>query len=87
MLENSESQHSIGGVENIIPYLFDTVKLYLFAGFAEVFIAGISIVIIYKIIITLRNAIFELMEVNAMKSLDGMVENIQNESKNWGTRM
>ena len=63
------------------------LKIYVFDGFIEIAIAVFSIVIIYKIIVSLHNTLFEVIEVQGSKELDGAIESMKNEASGWGTRI
>lgn len=63
------------------------LKIYVFDGFIEIAIAVFSIVIIYKIIVSLHNTLFEVIEVQGSKELDGAIESMKNEASSWGTRI
>ncbi len=63
------------------------LKIYVFDGFIEIAIAVFSIVIIYKIIVSLHSTLFEVIEVQGSKELDGAIESMKNEASSWGTRI
>ena len=92
MLENNSLQYQ--GVKGT-SWSFGTVngewlaklKIYIFDGFIEIAIAVFSIVIIYKIIVSLHNTLFEVIEVQGSKELDGAIESMKNEASSWGTRI
>ncbi|BAK72822.1 hypothetical protein [Arcobacter sp. L] len=92
MLENNSLQYK--GVDGT-PWSFGTVngewisklKIYVFDGFIEIAIAVFSIVIIYKIIVSLHSTLFEVIEVQGSKELDNAIESMKNEATGWGNRI
>ncbi|QEP35050.1 glycine zipper family protein [Malaciobacter pacificus] len=82
MLENNALQQS-----NFIYSWIDKMKIYFFDGFIEISVAIFSIIIIYKIIVSLHSTLFEIIEVQGSKELDNAIESMKNESTGWGSRM
>lgn len=82
MLENNELQSN----KSVAAEWFAKIKIYLYDGLMEVGIAVFSIILIYKIIITLHTTIFELFELKSTQALDNSIESIKTESGNWGTK-
>lgn len=82
MLENNALQQS-----NFIYGWIDKMKIYFFDGFIEISVAIFSIIIIYKIIVSLHSTLFEIIEVQGSKELDNAIESMKNESTGWGSRM
>lgn len=66
--------------------LIDTIKIYFMNGLMEVVIALFSIIIIYKIIISLHSALFEGMEIKGTEVLDNAVASLRNEA-NFGGKI
>ncbi|RXK05377.1 hypothetical protein [Halarcobacter bivalviorum] len=92
MLENNDLQYE--GVENSTWTLglangewLAKLKIYVFDGFIEIAIAAFSIIIIYKIIVTLHSTLFEVMEVQGSREIDNAIESMKNESTGWGSRI
>jgi hypothetical protein len=63
------------------------LKIYLFDGFTEIAIAIFSIVIIYKLLVSLHNSLFEVLEIQGSRELDGAIESMKNESGGWGAKI
>jgi hypothetical protein len=92
MLENNDLQYE--GVENSTWTLglangewLAKLKIYVFDGFIEIAIAVFSIIIIYKIIVTLHSTLFEVIEVQGSREIDNAIESMKNESTGWGSRV
>lgn len=92
MLENNDLQYE--GVENSTWTLglangewLAKLKIYVFDGFIEIAIAVFSIIIIYKIIVTLHSTLFEVIEVQGSREIDNAIESMKNESTGWGSRI
>jgi len=87
MLSNIEVQYA--GVEQSIMNnsWLAKLKIYLFDGFMEVAISVFSIVIIYKLIITLHNSLFEVLEIQGSQSLDNSLESMKNEAGGYGSKI
>lgn len=85
MLENNTLQH-MGSDTNHGEWT-SKLKIYVFDGFIEIAIAVFSIVIIYKIIVSLHSTLFEVIEVQGSKELDNAIESMKNEGSSWGTRI
>ena len=81
MLENNNLQNGA------FAGWFDKLKIYFFDGLIEISIAVFSIVIIYKIIVSLHSTLFEIIEVQGSKELDNAIESMKNEGSSWGTRI
>ncbi len=82
MLENNSLQQN-----NFIFGWIDKMRIYFFDGFIEIAVAVFSIVIIYKLIISLHNTLFEVIEVQGSRALDDSIESMKNESSAWGNRI
>jgi hypothetical protein len=92
MVKNSAAQHmadsfSLKNLMNLNFAATDTLKIYLLDGFFEVLIALFSVFAIYKIIVSLHTAIFELIEMKATNTLDSAVENIKQDAGNFGGKI
>ncbi|MDQ1340873.1 MAG: hypothetical protein QG567_2031, partial [Campylobacterota bacterium] len=89
MLENNEAQYA-GIATNQIGYNGEwlaKLKIYVFDGVMEIAIAVFSVIIIYKLIITLHNTLFEILEIQGSQSLDNSIESMKNEAGGWGSRI
>ena len=62
----------------------DTMKIYFIDGFFEVLFALFSIFIIYKILVSLHNFLFEQFELGSTQALEGAIESIKQESSRSG---
>ncbi|AFL69596.1 hypothetical protein [Sulfurospirillum barnesii] len=62
----------------------DTIKIYFLNGLMEVAISLFSIILIYKIIVSLHTAIFEGLELKSAAVLDEMVSSIRSEANLGG---
>ncbi|PHQ92620.1 MAG: hypothetical protein COB42_00405 [Sulfurimonas sp.] len=88
MLENNEAQHvGLSGNYTGTGEWFSKIKIYVFDGFMEIAIAVFAIIIIYKLIISLHNTLFEVLEIQGSQSLDNSIESMKNEASGWGTRV
>ncbi|MDD5373307.1 MAG: hypothetical protein PHO62_07785 [Sulfurimonas sp.] len=76
---------SAGGIGN--GETLAMLRIYVFDGFMEVAISVFSIVIVYKIIVSLHSSLFELFEMQTSNALDSSIESMKNESSGWGTRI
>ena len=65
---------------------FDKIKLYLYDGFVEVAVSLLSIVIIYKIIVTTHTALFELLETKSTTALDNITESMKQDAGGMGSK-
>ncbi|MFY9094973.1 hypothetical protein PZR46_12340, partial [Aliarcobacter butzleri] len=74
MLENNLQQN------NGVSYFTNNLKIYLFDGFLEVIIAVFSIILIYKIIITLHETVADILEVQGTNRLDSAIESMKNDA-------
>ncbi len=61
--------------------------IYLFDGVMDIGMAVFSILIIYKIIITLHSALFELIELRGAEKLDSIAETAQSDAAGWGQKI
>lgn len=90
MLANSEAgrvkEWTLAGLIDMSDEFFEGLKIFLLNGFFEVVIAFFSIIIIYKIIISLHSALFEGMELKGTEVLDNAVASLRNEA-NFGTKI
>ncbi|MCK9455196.1 hypothetical protein [Sulfurimonas sp.] len=91
MIDNSMSQNQIGANIDIAGYnmnsLFDKLILYMFDGFMEIVIAAFSIVIVYKLIISLHTELFQMIDLSSTSAIDNAAESIRHESVSWGSRI
>jgi len=87
MLENSEVQYTNVETSLLNNAYMSKIKIYVFDGFMEIAIAVFAIIIIYKLIISLHNTIFEVLEVQGSQSLDNSIESMKNEASGWGSRV
>jgi hypothetical protein len=88
MLDNNSTQYqNVPGVLEINGEWLSKLKIYVFDGFIEIAIAVFSVIIIYKIIVSLHSTLFEIIEVQGSKELDNAIESMKNESQGWGNRM
>lgn len=91
MIDNSMSQNQIGAHIDIAGYnmnsLFDKLVLYMFDGFMEIVIAAFSIVIVYKLIISLHTELFQMIDLSSTSAIDNAAESIRHESVSWGSRI
>ena len=92
LLENSlaasqtnPQQVEVAGVN--LNALFIHAKIYFYDGFMEVLMAVFSIVVAYKIIVSLHTSLFEMFEMHANNALDNSIESLRQESGSWGTRV
>lgn len=67
--------------------LFSQMLLYGFDGFFEVAIAVFSIVIIYKIIVTLHTELFNTIDLSTSSAIDNSIDAMKSESSGWGARI
>lgn len=90
MLANSEAgrvkEWTLAGLIDMSDEFFEGLKIFLLNGFFEVVITFFSIIIIYKIIISLHSALFEGMELKGTEVLDNAVASLRNEA-NFGTKI
>jgi hypothetical protein len=73
----------LGMLENInvsTASRWEIMKIYFFDGLVEVGIVLFSVVVIYKVIVTMHSSIMELFEIGASSSLDSMADSMQNET-------
>lgn len=82
---NPQANLEVAGVN--LSALFTHAKIYFFDGFMEVIIAVFSIVIAYKIIISLHTSLFEMIDMQASNALDNSIESMKNEATSWGSRI
>lgn len=91
MLANSLSQNQINSSIEVAGYnfnsLFDKLVLYMFDGFMEVVIAVFSIVIVYKLIISLHTELFQAIDLASTSAIDSSIDSMKNESASWGARI
>jgi hypothetical protein len=88
MLDNNSTQYqNVPGVLGINGEWLSKLKIYVFDGFIEIAVAVFSVIIIYKIIVSLHSTLFEIIEVQGSKELDNAIESMKNESQGWGNRM
>ncbi len=82
---NPQQQVEVAGVN--LNALFIHAKIYFYDGFMEVLMAVFSIVVAYKIIVSLHTSLFEMFEMHANNALDNSIEAMRSESSGWGTRI
>lgn len=93
MINNNESMHkakdfSFDDLLNLNFAILDTMKIYFIDGLMTIAISIFSVVIIYKIIVNLHTAIFELIETKSTSTLDNSIESIKQEiSSSVGNRI
>lgn len=63
------------------------MTIFLFDGLFEVAIGIFSIIIIYKIIITLHTELFQTIDLSTSSAIDNAVESMRTEGSSWGTRI
>ena len=78
MLENNN---------NLQDSIFHSIKIYLFDGFLEIILSVFSIVIIYKIIITLHEVLSDVLEVQGTNRIDSAIEGMKNDATAWGQKI
>lgn len=61
--------------------------IFIFDGLFEVAIGIFSIIIIYKIIISLHSELFQTIDLSASSAIDNAVDSMRTESSSWGTRI
>lgn len=90
MLANSEAgrvkEWTLAGLLDMSDEFFEGLKIFLLNGFFEVVIAFFSIIIIYKIIISLHSALFEGMELKGTEVIDNAVASLRTEA-NFGGKI
>ena len=96
MLQQNELQHNVqSGFLSTLSYLYnggsfewtDKLKIYLYDGVMEIGVAVFSLVIIYKIIVSIHTSLFEVLEIHGAQSLDNSLESMKNEAGSWGTKI
>ena len=92
LIENSDAQHIADTFtwENLTSLnlgMTDTLKIYFIDGLFEVVVAVFSIFIIYKIIVSLHNLIFEQFEIKGTQAMEGAINDIKNDSANFGGKI
>ncbi|TKI71059.1 hypothetical protein FCU45_01360 [Sulfurimonas crateris] len=91
MLETSLSQNATGGNMQVagvnLTNLFTEMKIYFIDGFFEVAIAVFSIVIIYKIIISLHTELFQAIDLASTSAIDNSIDSMRTEAGGWGARI
>lgn len=90
MLDNNGAgvvrEWSFAGLMSMSSEFFETLKIYFLNGFMEVAIALFSIIIIYKLIISLHTALFDGLELRGTQVLDDAVSSLRNEA-NFGGKI
>ncbi|OHD97230.1 MAG: hypothetical protein A3E21_03935 [Sulfurimonas sp. RIFCSPHIGHO2_12_FULL_36_9] len=61
----------------------NVIKIFVLDGVMEIAIAVLSVMIIWKLIITLHSSIFEMIELKGLQQLD----DIGNEMREFGTKI
>jgi len=89
LIDNSNAQHLTDSftwqkIKEMNFAVTDTMKIYFIDGFFEVLFALFSIFIIYKILVSLHNFLFEQFELNSTQALEGAIESIKQESSRSG---
>lgn len=90
MLDTSLSQNTTPIIEvagENLTNLFTEMKIYFIDGFMEVVIAVFSVVIIYKIIISLHTELFQAIDLASSSAIDNSIDSMKNESASWGARI
>ncbi|HUH42342.1 MAG TPA: hypothetical protein VLZ29_04455 [Sulfurimonas sp.] len=91
MLDTSLAQNSLNPSVEVaganLTNLFTQMKIYFIDGFMEVAIAGFSIVIIYKLIITLHTELFQAIDLATSSAIDNSVESMKQAATGWGARI
>lgn len=90
MLDTSLSQNTTPNIEvagENLTNLFTEMKIYFIDGFVEVVIAVFSIVIVYKIIISLHTELFQAIDLASSSAIDNSIDSMKNESASWGARI
>lgn len=82
---NPAGQMEVAGVN--LNALFVHAKIYFYDGFMEVLMSVFSIVVAYKIIVSLHTSLFEMFEMHANNALDSSIESMRQEGGSWGTRI
>lgn len=91
MLENNmQVDLNVGQVE-VVGYnltdLFSKMLIYMFDGFFEVAIAAFSVVIVYKIIISLHTDLLTTIDLSTSSAIDNSIESMKSEAGGWGSRI
>ena len=91
MLENNmQVDLNVGQVE-VVGYnltdLFSKMLIYMYNGFFEVAIAAFSVVIVYKIIISLHSDLLTTIDLSTSSAIDNSIESMKSEAGGWGSRI
>jgi len=88
MLANNSASisFSFGDLLSLPGSFVDMIKIYLLNGFFQVVISLFSIIIIYKIIISLHSALYESLELKSTEVLNNAVASLRNEA-NFGGKI
>jgi hypothetical protein len=92
MIENNATMHtakdfSFDDLLNLNFAILDTMKIYFIDGLLTIAISLFSVVIIYKIIVNLHTAVFELLETKGTATLDNTIDSMKNEITSHGARI
>jgi hypothetical protein len=91
MLDTSLSQNALSSHVEVagenLTNLFTQMKIYFIDGFFEVAIAVFSIVIIYKIIISLHTELFQAIDLASTSAIDNSIDSMRTEASGWGARI
>lgn len=63
------------------------MKIYVFDGLIEVAIAIFSVVVAYKIIVSLHDFLFQTIEISTSNVFDNAIESMKTDAKGWGARI
>lgn len=92
MLENNTANSAATEIslEDFATMNFEYVnmfKIFILDGFMEIAITIFSIIIIYRLILTLHNSVFEMVELKGLQQLDDIGNSIGNEMKGFGGKI
>lgn len=91
MLNNSTALNQLNSnitvVGTNITDIFSKMLVYFFDGFMEVGIAAFSIVIVYKLVISLHSELFSAIDLQATSVIDNSLDSMKTEAGGWGTRI
>jgi hypothetical protein len=67
--------------------MFSTMIIYIFDGVFELAITLFAIIIMYKVVITLHNWLFDVVDLTTSSAIDSSIDAMRSESSNWGSRI
>ncbi|MDP2893474.1 MAG: hypothetical protein Q8N78_03800, partial [Sulfurimonas sp.] len=67
--------------------MFSTMVIYIFDGFFELAITLFAIIIMYKIVISLHNWLFDVVDLTTSTAIDNSIDAMRSESSNWGSKI